>query len=32
MDLDSYMMGDAKAGRTILDQDLDNYMQSSAAA
>jgi hypothetical protein len=30
MDLDNYMMTDSKAGRSILDNDLDSYMQNSA--
>jgi hypothetical protein len=30
MDLDNYMMGDSKAGKSILDNDLESYMQHAA--
>lgn len=32
MDLDNYMMGDTKTGKSILDHDLDNYMLSNPSA
>lgn len=32
MDLDNYMIGDSKTGRSVLDQDLDSYMMSNPSA
>lgn len=31
MDLDNYMLGDSKTGRSILDNDLDKYMSNATA-
>lgn len=31
MDLDNYMLGDSKTGRSILDTDLDKYMSNATA-
>lgn len=31
MELDNYMLGDSKTGRSILDTDLDKYMSNATA-